>query len=187
MDSRQIKHIIYLAIAVIGFVMIVGVGYLWYTQSSRNFKTYKSTQQGFEVKYPARWTVKKNFQGAAALFYSPKENDLDLYRESVNIVVQDLSQSPMFLNKYTEMAIQQMQMVFGTNMHIMASEEVFFAGSPGHMLEFIGYGGETDLHYRIYWTLKGTFAYQFTYMAAKDNFNSYEEVVERMRRSFKIL
>ena len=123
---------------------------------------------------------------AAVLFYSPQENDLDFFKESVNVVVQDISGNPLNLKEYSQLAIEQMKVVFGDNMVIFESAPTFFADQSGYKLIFVGKGPETDLRYMSVWTIKGLTAYQVTYTALNSQYERYISKVKKMLKSFRI-
>lgn len=184
MQRRQRQTLIATVIAAIGLILIAAVGWFYLKQ----FRTisYENSRYGFALKYPANWSFAENMGGAAAVFYSPKENALDIFRENVNVVVQDISHNPMDLKKYTETAITQMQAVFGTNLEILDSSPTTIDGREGHQFGFLGKGPEGNVQYMCRWTIVGTSAYQITYTATESGYPKFLKQAERMMKSFKI-
>lgn len=184
MQRRQRQTIIAAITGVIGVALILTVG--WFFAKRYWSFHYENGQYGFALKYPANWSFAENKNGAAAIFYSPKESALDIFQENVNIVIQDISQNPMDLDKYTETAITQMQMVFGTNLEILVSAPILIAGHPAHQFIFIGKGPDGNLQYQCRWTLVGTTAYQITYTAIASGYQRHLAPAERIMNSFRI-
>jgi hypothetical protein len=184
MNKRKKQNRIISIVAGIGVVLILTVA--WFASKEFRFKSYKNSVYDFSIKYPASWVFKENIKGAVVIFYSPLENDLDYFMESVNVVVQDISRKPMKLKAYSELAITQMEAVFGENMAIIESEPAFIADQSGYKFVFSGKGPEGELKYMSVWTIKGTSAYQVTYTSLASQYDRYISKVKRMFRSFRI-
>lgn len=184
MRRRRRQAIIFGVIAGTGFTLIFIVGWIYFQKY--RFNTYTHPTAGFSIQYPAQWSFSENKDGAAVVFYSPPESDLDVFRENVNIVIQDLSQNPMTLDKYTETAIYQMQAVFEHNLVILESVPALVSGLPGHKFVFLGKGPETEMQFMVVWTLDGLTTYQVTYTALSPHYEKYLGKINRMFRSFKI-
>src|SRR3989338_5418929 len=184
MQRRQRQTIPAIISGTIGLILILTVG--WFFAKKYWPLNYENAQYGFALKYPAAWSLAENQGGAAVVFYSPKENALDIFRENVNIVVQDISRNPMGLDKYTETAITQMQAVFGTNLEVMDSSPTFIDNRPAHQFIFIGKGPQVNLQYQCRWTLAGTTAYQITYTAIASGYERLLAQAERIMGSFRI-
>jgi len=168
----------------VGIFLILSVA--WVASKDYRFKRYKNEENNFSIKYPALWAYEENINGAAVVFYSPQENDLDFFKESVNVVVQDIAGNPMEIKDYAKLAIKQMEAVFGENMIIIESEPIFFANRSGYKLVFVGKGPETDLRYMSVWAIEGLTAYQVTYTSLNTQYEHYVSKVKRMLRSFRI-
>lgn len=185
MQRRKRQTIIAAISGVIGLLMILGVGWIYFKQY--RLLNYENSRYGFSLKYPVTWSFGENQGGAVAIFYSPKENALDLFRENVNIVVQDLSrQEDMTLKKYTETAIKQMQVVFGTNLQILDSSPTMVSNGAGHQFAFIGKGDQGEINYLCRWTIVGTTAYQITYTGKSLGYPKHLAQAQRIMKSFRI-
>jgi len=184
LSKRKKQYIIFSIVAGIGIILILSGA--WVVSREYRFRSYTSDDHGFSIKYPAVWSQEENKNGAAVLFYSPQENDLDFFKESVNVVVQDISGNPTNIKEYSQLAIEQMKAVFGDNMIIFESNPTFFAGQSGHKLVFVGKGPEADLQYMSVWTIKDLTAYQVTYTALNSQYERYMSKVNKMLKSFRI-
>jgi hypothetical protein len=150
-------------------------------------REYRHEHKKFALKYPALWAFEENKDGAAVIFFSPIENDLDFFRENVNVVVQESEEGPMTLKEYSETAIKQMEMVFGNNFVLLESTPIRFAGREGYRIVFLGKGPDTELKYMCVWTLEGAVSYQLTYTALSSQYDRYLSQMKRMARSFRII
>lgn len=184
MQRRQRQTIIAAISGVIGLMMILAVG--WIYSKQYRLLSYDNSRVGFSLKYPVTWSFGEDINGAAAIFYSPKENALDTFRENVNVVVQDLSVKPMDLEEYTKTAIIQMQAVFETNLQIIDSSPIMVANEPGHQFVFIGKGPDGEIYYLCRWTVVGTSAYVLTYTGKSLGYPKHLAQARRIMKSFRI-
>jgi hypothetical protein len=138
------------------------------------------------MKYPTSWSLEKDKNNAAVIFYSPEENELDFFMENVNVVVQDIARNPMDIDKYSSTAIKQMEAVFGDNLIIIESEPMYFADREGYKFVFKGKTPETELQYMSVWTISGLTAYQVTYTALASQYERHLPKVKKMIGSFRL-
>ena len=184
MSRRKKQNIISGVVAGVGIILILSGA--WVVSREYRFKSYKNEEHGFSIKYPALWALEENKNDTAVIFYSPQENDMDFFKESVNVVVQDISGNPMNIKDYSQLAIEQMEAVFEENMIIFESEPTFFADRSGYKLVFVGKGPETDYKYMSVWTIEGLTAYQLTYTSLNSQYERYVSKVKKMQESFRI-
>lgn len=184
MKKRDMLVFFYGFVAGIGLI-IACLG-AWNLFNEKKYIQYKHPSGFFEIAYPPEWTMIENEGGAAAIFYSPMENELDIFKENVNIVIQDISKNPMPLDQYTKRAIFQVKAVFKTGMEVVESTPVTLGGVPGHKFVFMGTGPEGNLKFMSMWAIKGETVFQFTYTGMKSDWDEYKKVADKMFRSFKI-
>lgn len=184
MQRRQRQKIIFGGIGGIGVILILTVSILYLREY--RFLKYHSNRYGFSVRYPVQWSLTENKDGAAVIFTSPMATKLDTFSENVNIVVQDISSRPMDLQKYTQTAINQMQVVFDQNLEIVESSPAMLAGLPAHKFVFIGKGPDTELEFMSVWTLDNLTAYQITYTAPSSGYKQYLLKAQGIINSFSL-
>lgn len=185
MVKRQRQALLFGIIGLVGILLIFLA--LWLYGRQHIFVRYANRIDGFVIKYPADWTYEENKGGASVILYSPAESSLDNFKENVNVVVQDLSANPMSLEKYTDTAIKQAQLVFEKNLIIQESSPTILAGRPGYLFSFLGKGPDTEVQFLIVWTVADLKAYQVTYTAVSSKYDKYLGQAKRMIGSFRIL
>lgn len=152
---------------------------------SRRFREYRSAEDGFSVKYPVRWDIKEDQVGAAVIFVSPLENKLDVFRENVNVVIQNFSPHPVTLEEYTQIAIDQMKFTLRDNMTILESSSFYLGDEDGRKFVYLGKGDGTELKFMHVWTVIDSKAYQITFAALASQFDKYLPQAEKMIQSFE--
>lgn len=170
--------------AILGVLLIVLFGKFFWERWV--LKTYVNNAYGFSIKYPSWWTYAENINGAAVIFYSPKENELDVLQESINVVVQDLSGQRISIKDYTETAINQMKVVFEDDLEVIETNPMMLGGQYGYKFVFQGKGGK-GLKYWCSWTIYKNKAYQVTYTSLAKDYDKYYRYASRMVSSFRIL
>ena len=175
---------------VLGIFIGISLVLIFYVLGSfaqkHSLKKYKSFKDKFSISYPFDWGMRENVEGASVVFFSPMENEFDIFQENVNIVVQEVPEKLTDLDKYTETAIRQMKAVFKDKLIVLESAPAHLSGFPAHKFLYLGKGPETELKIMHIWTIRGKYAYQFTYSAISSKFDQYVNKVEKMLRSFKI-
>lgn len=124
--------------------------------------------------------------GTAAIFLSPHESASDVFRENLNVLVQDISAQPMTLSEYTDMSVDQISQ-FITDLDILESGETTLAGNPAHKAVYTGKQGVYDFKWMQVWFIKDNKAYVITYTSEIDTYADYLETVQEMIRSFEII
>ena len=180
--SLRFKLVIFLASVGLGLISVVG----WFYFQQSETKLYTNKTYGFRIRYPVDWEVHENMNGAAVIFVSPKDNELDVLQDSVNIVVQDYSKDPISLTDYSEKAEHQVRATFKAAIEILDSSPTTLAGLPAHRFALRSTGPDLNLQYLMVWTMKGYTAYQVTYTSLTSGYELYLPKVQRMIRSFRI-
>lgn len=182
--DRRLKESKYLTVGIIVLVVLL-IATLFIFRDKVFMKSYQSRMDHFSIKYPGGWTKEENRNGAAVILMSPLESRLDTFRENVNVVVQDISGNRMSLEKYTQMAMLQLNAVFKENVELVESTGTLLDGKPAYKFVYIGRG---DIEFKIMhvWTIVGDNAYQVTYTALLSQYDQYINQVEKMVKSFRL-
>ncbi len=185
MKRRQ--NIPLLVIGALGVIIISGYFIFQFLGDSSRLRNYTHPQYGFSIKYPVSWKYEENKgDELPVIFISGIENDLDIFKENVSVVVQNLSDTPMNLEEYTELAIKQMEVVFKESIEIVDSSPTNLSRRPAHQFIFLAKNPDVDLKYMSVWTVDGLTAYQITFTSTADDFDQFVEPFKKMIQSFKI-
>ena len=147
--------------------------------------TYSHPTDHFSIEYPSQWVKMENKDGASVVFISPKQNSLDTFQENVNVVIQDLGETPMSLGKYTETAIFQMKVVFKASLQEVESKGTYLDGHPAYRFAYL-IKGSPEIKMMHVWTIERGKAYQVTCVALSSQFDEYDINFEKMINSFHI-
>lgn len=170
---------LWLSLAVI---FLTAVGWLVYQWSL--YKPYHDSQYHFSLKYPSKWVKKERAMGTAVSFVRPKQTALDVFQPNVNITVQEVPDNIATLASFSELITKQMTAVFEKNITIVEDKDVTFGERRGHWL-IIDAPQPENMKAIFVWTIKGSFAYIFTYMSKINQYKELAPSVDHMIKSFE--
>ena len=76
--------------------------------NAQDVETKTISNSEYQIEYPTTWIYENSGTGGSKfLIVSPKDGANDRFRENVNLIVQDLSASPMTLDEFTELSLSQ--------------------------------------------------------------------------------
>ena len=183
--EQAVKKKILIALAAMGGALLLGAA-LWYLMFIGQFRLFHDRTYGFDIKYPGSWeVVRAPKPGVAAAFVSPKENALDVFRENVNITVEDVPAEIATLQDFSDKIILQMTKVF-KNIKVRESRPFMFGERKGRRVVFTADKPDAITILNV-WTIKGAGkSYILTYMAMSRKYQKYLGLVEVMVQSFKL-
>ena len=167
--------------------MLLCAAVLWYFVFISQFSVYYDKTYGFDIQYPVGWQVIRSPNPkVAVVFLSPKENALDVFRENVNITVEDVPAEIATLQDFSDKIILQMTKVF-KNIKVRESRPFVFGERKGRRVVFTADKPDAITILNV-WTIKGAGkSYILTYMAMTRKYPKYLRLVEAMIQSFKLL
>ena len=166
--------------------MLLCAAVLWYFVFISQFSPYYDKTYGFDIQYPVGWQVIRSPNPkVAVVFLSPKENALDVFRENVNITIEDVPAQIANLKSFSDKIILQMTKVF-KNVKVRESRPFMFGQRNGYRVVFTADKPDAITILNV-WTIKSASkAYILTYMAISRNYQQYLGLVDVMIRSFKL-
>lgn len=142
---------------------------------------------GFSIRYPGNWQMQTSENPQVALILmSPQENDSDLFRENINLLVQDLNGLNMDLNSYTKLSESQISQAL-KKAKIDLSKRLFDPqGNEYHKLIYSGEQGGYHLKFEQLYRLHNNKAWVLTYTAVLDDFERFRKTGEAIMESLII-
>lgn len=148
--------------------------------SQEDFKTLDD--EAYTIQYPETWEVNQSGQmGMSFGLFSPIKFEGDMFRENVNLVIQDLAASPMDLTEYVNVSTKQIRTMI-LDSEILKSKTI---GNYQQMI-YTGTMGQFKLKFlQNYWIDNGK-AYILTFTAEQSEYDNYEKVATQIMDTFKI-
>jgi hypothetical protein len=149
-----------------------------------DWKTMDET--GFTIQYPDSLELNKSGQlGMTFILLSKQTSQQDLFRENVNLIIQDLAGQNINLDKFVEISEGQIKTMI-TNGNIIESKRIKTSDSEFQKVIYTGTQGQFNLKFeQYYWILKQK-AYVLTLTCEINQFDKYQEIGEKIMNSFKI-
>jgi len=142
-------------------------------------------ENGYTLQYPQDWTLDQSGQsGTSFIVLSQPSSPDDLFRENVNLLIQDLTGLNMDLDKYTEISMDQINMML-TNGNIIENVRRKADGSAFQKVVYTGDQGVFKIYCEQYYWVRDKKAYVLTLTCETDQLDSYKEIGEQILNSFK--
>ncbi|MGF1590513.1 MAG: protein kinase [Pleurocapsa sp.] len=156
------------------------------TESGIALSLYENSDRGFKVNYPQVWSQQNrdDFFATGVIFFSPLENDADRFKETVSVLVENLSDD-MTLAQYTAQSISEIKRLSDPN--VGQAQIISLGEIEGRQ---VVYGGEENgkrVRRMQTWSIQDNRAYVITYTALPESFENYLVTVEKMIESFEII
>lgn len=144
------------------------------------------SKSSYSIQYPKDWTLDESGQmGTSFILFSPLESSNDQFKENINLLIQDVSQYNMDLDKYTKVSEDQIKSVI-TNAKSIESKRVKNKDNEYHKLIYTGEQGVFKLKFeQYYWVLDNT-AYVLTLTGEQDKFDQIKGLGESILNSFEL-
>ena len=167
-----------------GIVLVAVAGLVYFLVFYSPLKTYNNKDYGITIDYPANWEMHERVEGSVVVFASPAQTTMDVFRENVNVAIQDLSTNHLTLDQFTDVATKQLTAVFN-NVKIVSSTPATLAGRPAHQIVYVA-TGDTNLKIMHIWFVENNMAYTVTYTAAESKYDEFLGTANKMIKSFKV-
>ena len=182
MEDKTRQVIFVAGLALLGAALL-GVGiWLWIFQIQ--FALMRNDAYGVSIKYPKSWQALKDYEKTIFTFVSPPESAMDVFRENVNVVAQNMPNQVMTLQEYADLAAKQLT---GTleNVKVLKSEPTHVGKIPAHRILFEARDPD-QLMILVTFLLKGGKAYLITYTARSLRYEEDLKLVRTMIQSLTI-
>ncbi len=167
--------------AVLLFVSIISFGQNNAKQEDWNILDTET----YSIQYPLDWELNQNGQMSSSfVLFSALEPDEDLFRENVNLLIQDLSAYNLDLNQYTELSEGQVKTMIA-NSSIIESKRIKIGSEEYHRLIYTGDRSTFRLQFEQYYWVRNKKAFILTFTSEQDTFSKYKELGEAILNSFR--
>lgn len=154
------------------------------TETLDGWKSF--TNDNYLINYPDNWELNKSGQmGTSFILFSPLSSEQDQFKENINLLIQDLSEHNLDLNKYVEISETQIKTLV-TDGEIIENERITSKNFNHHKVIYTGRQGILNLKFeQYYWVIEGN-AYVLTFTCEESQFEDYQETGEKILNSFNI-
>ncbi|MBK8807831.1 MAG: hypothetical protein IPO21_14755 [Bacteroidales bacterium] len=140
----------------------------------------------FTIQYPDSFELNKSGQmGMSFILLSKQTSQQDLFRENVNLIIQDLTGQNINLDKYVEISEGQIRTMI-TNGNIIESKRIKTDDLEYQKVIYTGTQGQFKLKFEQYYLIVKQKAYILTLTCETNQFDKYQAIGEKIMNSFKI-
>ncbi len=138
------------------------------------------------INYPSDWELNNSgLMGTSFILFSPVSSSQDNFRENINLLVQDLSQYDLNLDKYVEISVNQVKSMI-TNAKIIENKTIKSKNGDFQEMIYTGDQGMYHLKFVQYYWIKNDSAFVLTLTTESNKFMDYKVIGERILNSFVI-
>jgi len=143
-------------------------------------------ENGYSIEYPGDWDLNKPSQlGPSFFLFSQLSSPEDKFKENVNLIIQDLKNQNINLDKYVEISEGQIKSLL-TNGTIIESKKIEIIGIEYQKVIYTGSQGLYNLKFEQYYFVDNEKAYVLTLACEASEFDNYKKTGEKIMNSFKL-
>ena len=138
------------------------------------------------IQYPDDWQLDESGRmGTVFVLFSPLSSSQDLFKENVNLLIQDISTYELNLDQYTEISEGQIKSMI-TDSKIIESKREHEGSDEFHKMIYTGRQGKFNLTFEQYFWVENGKAYVLTFTCEQERFSEFKELGESIMSSFLI-
>jgi hypothetical protein len=148
---------------------------------------WKSLQKDeFTIKYPSNWDLDESGRmGTSFYLFSQLSDKDDIFRENINLVIQDLKGYGLTLDEYVEISEKQIKSLF-YNVQVSLNDRITKGTTEYQKVIYSGEKGTLHLKFeQCYWVI-GDKAFVLTLTCEKNEFDNYQSIGESIFDTFEI-
>lgn len=140
----------------------------------------------YSLQYPPGWEQKDgSAQGAQFMLFAPQENPADVFKENINLLIQNLKGMDMDLNAFVNVSETQIKTYF-TDAKIERSVRLKKGEQEYHEIDYSGVYNSLSLHWvQRYWVV-GERAFVLTFTSQPEAFQQYLPTTNLVFSSFDL-
>tara|TARA_B110000908_G_C10145915_1_gene399025 strand:+ start:43 stop:501 length:459 start_codon:yes stop_codon:yes gene_type:complete len=143
-------------------------------------------ENNYSISYPDDWELDQSeLMGSNFILFSPFTSTEDLFKENVNLIIQDLTGHNVDLDQYIELSGNQIK-TYITAAKFLENKKITTGGLNYQKLVYTGKQGVYNLKFEQYiWVIEDT-AFVLTLTCEEDQFDHYKTIGEKILNSFVI-
>jgi hypothetical protein len=143
-------------------------------------------ESGYIIQYPDSFELNNSGQtGTDFILFSKQTSMKDLFRENVNLIIQDLGGQNIDLDRYVQISEEQIKTLI-SNANIIESIRIENDNSEFQKIIYSGDMGQYHLQFEQHYRVAKGKAYVLTLTCELIQFKNYREVGEKIMNSFML-
>lgn len=168
------------------FLMLLSIASSFIGQSQVDILEKTFSRDRYEIQYPKNWRLdtSKSY-GTEFLLLSSLENQIDSFRENINLVIQDLSKKNIDLKEYKDISEKQINDL-GENSMIIESLIIKKGSTEYLRMNYLMSQAKLRFEVISLCYIVNNKAYLITFITEVRKSKEYKEVAEKILSSFKV-
>ncbi len=144
------------------------------------------SEPDYSIHYPDTFDLDKSGQmGTSFILLSKQTSQQDLFRENVNLIIQDLKGRNINLDEYVEISEKQINAML-IDGKLIESKKLTNKSKDFHRVIYTGKQGQLNLKWQqLYW-IENKKAYVLTFTCEINQYDNYVSVGEEIMNTFTI-
>jgi hypothetical protein len=143
-------------------------------------------ESDYSIQYPDTFDIDKSGQmGLSFVLLSKQTSQQDLFRENVNLVIQDLTGQSIDLDKYVAISEGQIKSMI-TDGNLLESKRLTDKNNEFQRVIYTGKQGQFDLKWEQYYWVKNKKAFVLTLTCEMNQYDEYVSVGDQIMATFMI-
>jgi len=152
----------------------------------QNNTTRQIIEKDFYLEYPTNWSFDKSKATEGVFIFSTElDSPLDIFRDNVTLMIQDLPSNIRSLNDYVELSLNQFRredyVLLESNTKTNEKNEII-----GHEFIYESVYNQREVKFYQFVMMKNGKAYLFTYLAELRSYDIYFKAARELISSFQL-
>lgn len=149
-----------------------------------NFTKYK--KKNYSIEYPENWTLDKSeTMGTTFILFAPLESSTDIFRENVNLIIQDLKKMNINLDQFVKISEEQVKPILLESTSL-ETKRVKNGDTEYHRFVYASSQGALKLKVLQFCWVVDEKAYILTFSAELNKYNEYKDIAEKVLSTFVV-
>lgn len=150
----------------------------------KDWKTLENAN--YSIQYPDSFELNTSGEmGLSFILLSKQTSPSDLFRENINLIIQDLTNQNINLDKFVKISEGQITTMF-KNATIIENKRIIKEDSEFHVMSFSGIQGQFNLNFVQYYWIVDQKAYVLTFTCEQTQYDHYKEIGDKIMNSFEV-
>lgn len=147
-----------------------------------SWQTFMDTS--YSIQYPPEWELNQSgLMGSSFILFQPLASSDDLFRENVNLLIQDLSGYDLDLDQFAKLSEDQVTTMI-TNSTLIESKRIKTGPEAYHRMVYTGDQGTYHLKFVQYYWVMNEKAFVLTFTCEQDKYEINKETGNAIMNSF---
>lgn len=144
------------------------------------------SESGYSIQFPESYDLDQSGNyGMSFMLLSKQTSNSDLFRENINLLIQNLAGQNINLDQYVAISVDQIQTMLDDG-NLIESKRLRANNMEFQKVIYTGSQNQFNLKWMQYYWVKNDRAYVLTLTCEENQFDNYVGIGEKIMNTFKI-